>query len=187
MAYDVWQTCMLVDMGLTRGECASWVQGWGTVVAVLASGLIAWLQIGATKRATLRAQRERGLAMVDAVAQLAHSFSMQMASLSATLDMGVGHDPTKKRALNFDPFRNLESSVQAIQLHDLPDAASVRLLIDFRNLVNTSDTALKRLVDLLDDPFEGNKVTAAPLGHLLFAAQHNDEQWKLLALKFADA
>lgn len=31
---DVWQTCFLVP-GLTRGECAGWVQAWGSIAAIL--------------------------------------------------------------------------------------------------------------------------------------------------------
>src|SRR6476469_1237636 len=39
MAYDVWQTCVFVP-GLSRGECASWVQAWGSIGAVLVAVLI---------------------------------------------------------------------------------------------------------------------------------------------------
>lgn len=35
MAYNVMETCMLVSMGLTRSECASWVQAWGSIGAIL--------------------------------------------------------------------------------------------------------------------------------------------------------
>lgn len=35
MAYEIWQTCALVNIGLTRGECASWVQAWGSIAAIL--------------------------------------------------------------------------------------------------------------------------------------------------------
>lgn len=34
MPHDVWQTCFFVP-GLTRSECASWVQAWGSIGAVL--------------------------------------------------------------------------------------------------------------------------------------------------------
>lgn len=185
MVNNVWQTCMLVDMGLTRSECASWVQAWGSIIAILASGLIAWIQIHAARRATLRAQRERALATVDAVTQLARSFSLQMASLAAQLDGDTAFDPTRKRSLNFDPFRTTESGVQAVQLHDLPDAPSVRMLIEFRNLINTSDMALKRLVAMMDDPFQASGITAAPLHHLVLAAQRNDEKWRELVVQLS--
>lgn len=34
MAYDIWQTCMLVP-GVNADDCASWVQAWGSIAAVL--------------------------------------------------------------------------------------------------------------------------------------------------------
>eukprot|EP00456_Euglypha_rotunda_P038527 TRINITY_DN2961_c0_g2_i1.p3 TRINITY_DN2961_c0_g2~~TRINITY_DN2961_c0_g2_i1.p3 ORF type:complete len:188 (-),score=25.48 TRINITY_DN2961_c0_g2_i1:530-1093(-) len=185
MTGNIWQTCMLVDMGLTRSECASWVQAWGSGIAILASGLIAWVQIYVAKRSTMRAQRERALATVDAVAQLARSFSMQMASLAAQLDGDTGFDPTRKRGLNFDPFRTIEGAVQAVQLHDLPDTPSVKLMIEFRNLINTCDMALKRLIAMMEDPAQVFGITAAPLNHLVLAAQHNDEKWKELVVQLS--
>ena len=36
MAYSVLESCMLFP-GLTSGECASWVQSWGSIGAILAS------------------------------------------------------------------------------------------------------------------------------------------------------
>jgi hypothetical protein len=44
MAYEVAQTCLLVPVNLDPDECASWVQAWGTVLAVIAAGGIAWWQ-----------------------------------------------------------------------------------------------------------------------------------------------
>ena len=35
MTYDISPTCMLINMGLTRGECASWVQAWGSIIAII--------------------------------------------------------------------------------------------------------------------------------------------------------
>lgn len=43
MAYDVWQTCMLVS-GVDERDCASWVQAWGSIAAILAAVGIAWWQ-----------------------------------------------------------------------------------------------------------------------------------------------
>ncbi|MCT9812454.1 hypothetical protein N0K08_17565 [Acidovorax sp. Be4] len=41
MEYEISRTCMLVNMGLTRSECASWVQAWGSIFAIVASVWIA--------------------------------------------------------------------------------------------------------------------------------------------------
>lgn len=41
---NVWQTCFLVP-GLTRSECASWVQAWGSILAIFAAVILAlWQQ-----------------------------------------------------------------------------------------------------------------------------------------------
>lgn len=54
MAYEIGQTCMLVNMGLSRSECASWVQAWGSLLAVAGAALGIWWQ--ARKQAQQRAQ-----------------------------------------------------------------------------------------------------------------------------------
>jgi len=185
MTYNVMETCMLFDVGLKPSDCASWVQAWGTVIAILMSGLIAWLQISAAKRSTLRAQRDRAVAMVEAVAELAQSFALQVNSLTAQLAISAIYNPNRKRGWTFDPFRNLEASVLALQLHDLPDAESVRLLIGFRNLVTTSDAAFKRLDAMMDDPDQVAAVNAGAVGHLVAAAEFNDQQWKSLVKRLS--
>lgn len=35
MGYVIFDTCMLFDMGFTRSECASWVQAWGSILALI--------------------------------------------------------------------------------------------------------------------------------------------------------
>lgn len=181
MAYDLGQTCMLVNIGLSRSECASWVQAWGSVLAILMSGLIAWYQIRAARHATLRAHRERGLAMIESIAQLARTFSLQMASAAEAFSPSYeGGAPLVRRG--YDPFKNLESAIQAVQLHDLPDAESVRLLIAFRNLVATSNAAIERLMVLLEDI---EWIPKEPLGALLLAAQEQDASWQKLVQKHA--
>lgn len=43
MAYEILQTCALVNIGLTRGECASWVQAWGSIAAVVGAVAVAFV------------------------------------------------------------------------------------------------------------------------------------------------
>jgi hypothetical protein len=45
---DVWQTCFLVP-GLTRPECASWVQAWGSIVAI---GAAIWISSAQHRKAS---------------------------------------------------------------------------------------------------------------------------------------
>jgi hypothetical protein len=49
MAYEIWETCMLVP-GFSRSECASWVQAWGSVAAILAAVAVANYQTVQTRR-----------------------------------------------------------------------------------------------------------------------------------------
>ncbi|CAN7257570.1 hypothetical protein LJR084_001189 [Variovorax sp. LjRoot84] len=186
MAYDVWETCMFVDIGLKTGACASWVQAWGSMIAILMSGVIAWWQIRAARLGTLRSQRERAFALVESTAEVARSFSMELASIAAAFDQAPQHEPFKKRHWDLEPFRNIQLSALAIPLHDLPDPETVKLMIGFRNLVVTSRSAVARLAKLLDDPVEV-AFTANPvaLGHLVAAAQANDQRWRDVVLRLA--
>ena len=34
MEYDIFRTCMLVNIGLTRTECATWFQAWASVLSI---------------------------------------------------------------------------------------------------------------------------------------------------------
>lgn len=58
MAYDVWQTCMLVP-GISERDCASWVQAWGSIAAILAAVGIAWWQHHKERRQSAGAAKVR--------------------------------------------------------------------------------------------------------------------------------
>lgn len=52
VAYEIWSTCALVP-GLSRAECAAWVQAWGSIGAIMATGFgVYWAH-------RLQVQRER--------------------------------------------------------------------------------------------------------------------------------
>ncbi|MBK6007626.1 hypothetical protein JJB11_16120 [Ramlibacter ginsenosidimutans] len=56
MAYDIFQSCMLVP-GLSRSECASWVQAWGSLIAIGAAFIVGNSQIRvARKHASIAAR-----------------------------------------------------------------------------------------------------------------------------------
>lgn len=60
MAYEVLNSCMLIDIGLNRSECASWVQAWGSIVAIVTAFLIARWSVNVENK------RRDELAKVDA-------------------------------------------------------------------------------------------------------------------------
>lgn len=67
MAYDIGQTCMLINIGLTRSECASWVQAWGSIAGILAAALgIIW-QVRKQRQQAQEAQTDQGRAIANAV------------------------------------------------------------------------------------------------------------------------
>lgn len=55
MAYDIGQTCMLINIGLTRSECASWVQAWGSIGAI---AMTAWAVHWAHKKQLRQKEQE---------------------------------------------------------------------------------------------------------------------------------
>jgi hypothetical protein len=59
MTYIVSETCMLIDIGLSRAECASWVQAWGAVGAILVSTLVAILVARKQANDALQLERDR--------------------------------------------------------------------------------------------------------------------------------
>lgn len=50
---------MLIDIGLSRAECASWVQAWGAVGAILVSTLVAILVARKQANDALQLERDR--------------------------------------------------------------------------------------------------------------------------------
>ena len=83
-----WESCMLVR-GLTPSDCASWVQAWGAVIAILASTAIAILiQRHAARRENAakladesRLLRLMGQFVFDARAKLRHVEETQLPHL----------------------------------------------------------------------------------------------------------
>jgi hypothetical protein len=45
MAYEIWETCMLVP-GISRSNCSGWVQAWGSIIGLaIAIGVPLWLKV----------------------------------------------------------------------------------------------------------------------------------------------
>jgi hypothetical protein len=58
MAYNVWETCMLVP-GFSRSECAAWVQAWGSIVAIVGAFLLSYNQLRVTRAQAIEAEHRR--------------------------------------------------------------------------------------------------------------------------------
>jgi hypothetical protein len=70
MAYELGQTCMLVDLGLTRSECASWVQAWGSIGAIFSAACLAWWQLRKGEKAAVEQRRVADRARLIAIASV---------------------------------------------------------------------------------------------------------------------
>jgi hypothetical protein len=70
--FNVWQSCLLVP-GISRAECASWVQAWGSIVALAIAIGLGVHQTRAAASLEARSRRELDRRMIAVVNALAES------------------------------------------------------------------------------------------------------------------
>lgn len=91
MAYDLWQSCVLVP-GFSRSECASWVQAWGSIGAIVATAFAAaWPFRKALKNEHLK-ERVRARERYQTVARL-FSEAMSVFDKVIGIEDGLARDP----------------------------------------------------------------------------------------------
>lgn len=175
MAYEIGQTCMLVNIGLTRSECASWVQAWGSIGAI---AMTAWAVHWAHKKQVRQKGREQRVeytSFLETLFQLLGS-ARQIAQKIADLENSPGSslddrrtmlaelaalsDAMRRMDLNrFDRFEYVEAwlvgdalvrkLMDAIRIYDLPESMPdlVRGNLEFLagRVVETLDVRGKRI------------------------------------------
>ncbi|ANQ84962.1 hypothetical protein dqs_1924 [Azoarcus olearius] len=104
MAVDWSQSCMFVPLGLTPSECASWVQAWGTIAAIIGAFLVARYQFNSTRRHEEAARRLDDLTRLEAVRAIATQIEGYCEVLSSVWDE---IPPGEERKI-FDNYRFLE-------------------------------------------------------------------------------
>lgn len=179
MAYKIAESCMLFDFGLEIGECASWVQAWGSICAILAAGAIARYQI----KAAHKAEQQRAGARVQAVIAIAEAFSDLLASTAGAFDrppemVGKGRMWHLGVSWNESAFRSAEATLAAFPLHDLPSAEAVQLLLNFRSLIVTAREAVDRLSRSNAGPLTLTPNRSPALDPVVQAARANVTAWK---------
>lgn len=121
MTYDVLESCMLIP-GFSRGECASWVQAWGSVAAVL---IAVWISNRQARHATdlelgrLRVAKIERLKIVLTV--LAHAQAV-LRLLKRSLDER-GAAATADSDMDF--LRDNVERLKALPPFEIPDAGLV--------------------------------------------------------------
>lgn len=169
---------------LGRLDAPAWVQAVGSVVAIFASGGIAWWQLRATNASARVAARQKALVMVEAVGTLIRAHLNELESFSALLEY---HDylATRDRMERLDPnalFATTERAAQSIPLHDLPDGETIRLVVELQNHIRTNRSVAARLKAYYGDGESDWVMTSFPLGPNIEAARGLVEKYTL-ALK----
>lgn len=135
MDYNVWDTCLLFPWGLSREECASWVQAWGSILAIVLAVGIAVYQAKKQQKITLDALAERRrqdhMRTAETLSALAKSSLKLQRAMTGKLNSREAVFDAAKDGLPFDmpSLRALERSLDSIELHALPASLIDRSMI----------------------------------------------------------
>lgn len=145
MAYQIFESCVLVP-GFSRTECASWVQAWGSIFAILAAVGIAWHQARHQTKLLLQSK-------LDADAQrIGEKFAPAMAIIQAAVDVmsdqyqaglservnssfGVSKDFAECHKLFAKAFAGIEA-------HTMPSVESTKVVLRVQDLFLQADTVM---------------------------------------------
>jgi len=145
MAYELFETCVLVP-GFSRSECASWVQAWGSIFAILAAVGIALHQ--AKHQAKLLQQSK-----IDADAlRIGEKFAPAIAIIQAAIDemndqyqaglservnsaFGVSKDFSERHKWFAKAFSGIEA-------HTMPSVESAKVVLRVQDLFRQADTIM---------------------------------------------
>jgi hypothetical protein len=131
---------MLFSFGLNRGECASWVQAWGSIIAIVAAVSIAVWQAKKQQKVSMDAlsegRRLEHIRMAQALRELAtNSLSLQRHVVSQLPNRQDVHDVAEgHKHLDLSELGALERSLESIDLHSLP-ASLISLSLVLRSTV----------------------------------------------------
>lgn len=171
MAYEIGQTCMLVNMGLSRSECASWVQAWGAIVALAVAGAIAVGQISATRTHAATVERDKRRALIEVIGHLARLLELEIESRSSLLTAQIDEHSRLTGFSAGPPFSDVYDAAKAIPIHELPDVEVVRLAFDLRRLTALAISKAQRLIAEWDTENGVFLRVRAPFGDVLLGLQ----------------
>lgn len=121
MAWD--QTCMGFAVGLNRAECASWVQAWGSVLAICAAIAIAVWQKRQDRRKEDERDRRHALQQMDTLVALAEFASALIEAIpSAGADEATTKAYIDKRQINANV---VGTALREFGPGDVPDGSAL--------------------------------------------------------------
>lgn len=98
MAYEVLNTCLFVP-GLSKSECASWVQAWGSIGAIVLAGFLAWWQW----RRVVQHEKAKELALAQVIGSEVLSIVHEQISILKKLDAEFSKAFQDKSIANINP------------------------------------------------------------------------------------
>lgn len=156
-----WESCMLVR-GLSPSECASWVQAWGSIAAILIAVAVAWWQWFSAK--LKEAMREKALAFCKM--EMVYELAREAVALINTMPgRGCASEEANAFAKIFSKarFRETSGALQSLGPIDFVEAKSL--------------VAVRKLIALLE---QVEALSAANL-HLFKTADGPEGRWRSIA------
>jgi len=134
MTWNIWKTCLIVS-DLSPGDCAAWVQAWGTILAVGGAFAVGAYQASSQAKSSIRAlDHERAqdrLRVAEAFCELSQSSLSAIGFIAGKVDTREKLHLLGDGGLPFDmpEIERLGSALDAIPLHELPAGFVKRALV----------------------------------------------------------
>lgn len=163
MAYEIWESCVLIP-GFSRSECASWVQAWGSIGAILAAAYFVWLQDRLELRRQERAEHARVVGRVAVIYEIARASAHHVRRMQERVDTRekLEAEATKLElgtaGFDMSALRTIEAPLASLNLAELEDPEVVNgvmiLLFEVRQFRELVQQAMSRRRQLSTQEFD---------------------------------
>lgn len=181
MAYDIAQTCFLLPIDLNRSECASWVQAWGTILALIVAIGVPATQMWRAQRVSRTAARNRTSAFIGAMHAVQAGCNHAIGKLKL-MNFGTGKPDPDFYDYDLVFIRRAETALARFMAHDIADVELHYALTSLEEEIAASLIAAHKFRDCTDHDVPvwksgfiraiGDVSTAAELASKLASAHH---------------
>lgn len=147
MAYELFDTCLLVP-GLNRTECASWVQAWGSILAILAAVGIAWHQ--SKHQAKLLQQSKQDADALRIAEKFAPAIAIIQAAIEEMTDQyqtGLDDRTEGKFGVSADfavRHKMFATAFSGIEANAMPSVESTKVVLRVQDLFRRADFVMEK-------------------------------------------
>lgn len=126
MTYEVFETCFLIP-GVSTTACASWVQAWGSIAAIVGTVAVVRLQDRLQKKQAIEADRRRQVQAYRAIDEILETMRTSYMNLIRVLDhhLDMGTQPDF-RTLKQTYLDDIAASLVLIPATSFPDFEVLR-------------------------------------------------------------